>query len=436
MAQTDLEIEAIQNEESRRLLEKARQIIPGGVNSPVRAFNAVGGDPLFITRARGSRIHDADRNEYIDFVSSWGALIHGHAHPVIVEAIRDAATRGTSYGAPTPGEVELAEMICASIPSIEMVRFVNSGTEATMSAIRLARAFTGREAILKFDGCYHGHADSLLAKAGSGLATLGLPDSAGVPAAAVQNTIVAPYNDLQATKALFDRHPQRIAAIIVEPVAANMGVVSPAPGFLEGLRDLATANGTLLIFDEVITGFRLGLDGAQGLFKIRPDLTCLGKIIGGGLPVGAYGGRRDVMSLVAPLGPMYQAGTLSGNPIAMAAGIAALRLLRESNPYAALDRKASTLCDALRNAASRAGVPVTINRAGSLFTAFFTDTRVTDYASAKQADTRAYARFFRRMLHRGVSLAPSQFEAAFLMTAHSDADLEMTVKAAREGLGS
>jgi glutamate-1-semialdehyde 2,1-aminomutase len=437
LAQTELETEAaIRNAESRRLLEKARRIIPGGVNSPVRAFNAVGGDPLFITRANGSRIHDADGNEYIDFVSSWGALIHGHAHPLIVEAIRDAATRGTSYGAPTPGEVELAEMICASMPSIEMVRFVNSGTEATMSAIRLARAFTGREAILKFDGCYHGHADSLLAKAGSGLATLGLPDSAGVPAAAVQNTIVAPYNDLQATKALFDRHRQGIAAIIVEPVAANMGVVSPAPGFLEGLRDLATANGSLLIFDEVITGFRLGIGGAQGLFGIRPDLTCLGKIIGGGLPVGAYGGRRDVMSLVAPLGPVYQAGTLSGNPIAMAAGIAALRLLRESNPYDALDRKASMLCDELRHAASRAGVPVTINRAGSLFTAFFTGTPVTDYASAKQADTKAYARFFRRMLHRGVSLAPSQFEAAFLMTAHSDADLEATVKAASGGLAS
>jgi glutamate-1-semialdehyde 2,1-aminomutase len=427
------EVETLQTDTSRRLFERARSFFPGGVNSPVRAFKAVGGNPLFIDRAEGSRLYDADGNAYIDYVGSWGPLILGHAHPAVVNAIREAAGRGSTYGASTAAEVELAELITAAMPSIEMLRFVSSGTEATMSAIRLARAFTGRDRILKFEGCYHGHADMLLAKAGSGIVTLGLPDSAGVPVAAVANTVVVPFNDMAAVEAAL--RANRIAAIIVEPIAGNIGVVPPASGFLSGLRQLATDHGTLLIFDEVITGFRAGYGGAQKLYGIRPDLTCLGKIIGGGLPVGAYGGRRAIMSLIAPTGPVYQAGTLSGNPLAMAAGIATLRLLRDMDPYADLDRRTAWLCEQLSEAARRAFVPATMNRIGSMFTLFFTGNSVTDYATARTADASAYARFFHGMLARGIYLAPSQFEAGFVSTAHSDQDLEQTAAAARQVLG-
>lgn len=435
MARAAADALSLKTETSRRYLERAGRLIPGGVNSPVRAFKAVGGAPLFIDHAQGAQIWDVDGNSYLDYVGSWGPLIHGHAHPVVVRAIREAASRGTSYGAPTLAEIELAELITTAMPSIEMVRLVNSGTEATMSAVRVARAFTGRDRIIKFDGCYHGHADMLLARAGSGVATLGLPDSAGVPAAAVEHTLIAPYNDVAAVERLFAHHAGEIAAILVEPVAGNMGVVPPARGFLQSLRKLATSSGALLIFDEVITGFRVIWGGAQGLYGIQPDLTCLGKIIGGGLPVGAYGGRRDIMSLVAPLGPVYQAGTLSGNPVAMAAGLATLRLLRDEQPYAELENRAAARCEGLNVAARRAGVAATINRAGSMFTMFFTGTGVTDYDSARTADAAQYARFFRRMLAQGIYLAPSQFEAAFLSTAHTDADVEKTIAAASVALG-
>ncbi len=417
---------------SKVLFEAAQRVIPGGVNSPVRAFRAVGGGPRFIARGQGAYLWDVDGNRYIDYVMSWGPLIAGHAHPQVVEAIQKAAARGTSYGAPTELEVELAEMVVEAVPSIEMVRFVNSGTEATMSALRLARAFTGRPKIIKFEGGYHGHADMLLAQAGSGVITLGLPDSAGVPQEAVQHTLTAPYNDLAAVEALFDANPGQIAAVILEPVAGNMGVVPPAPGFLAGLRRLTQAHGALLIFDEVITGFRIAYGGAQALYGVLPDLTCLGKIIGGGLPVGAYGGRREIMEKVAPLGPMYQAGTLSGNPLAMTAGIETLKLLRQPNTYERLEIMAARLSERLGSAAAAAGVPLTQNRVGSMMTAFFTAQPVTDYTSAKTSDTARYARFFRAMLERGVYLAPSQFEAAFISLAHTDADIEATVEAARE----
>jgi glutamate-1-semialdehyde 2,1-aminomutase len=420
---------------SQDLFARAARLIPGGVNSPVRAFRAVGGGPLFVARAEGDRIWDADGNSYLDYVGSWGPLILGHARPAVVEAIRDAAGRGSTYGAPTESEIELAELIAEAMPSIEMIRFTSSGTEATMSAIRVARAFTGRDRIIKFDGCYHGHADMLLAKAGSGVATLGLPDSMGVPAATVENTMVVPYNDLTAVAEVFSRYPDEIAAIIVEPIAANMGVVPPAPGFLEGLQALARQNGALVVFDEVITGFRVGLGGAQNLYGIRPDLTCLGKIIGGGLPVGAYGGRRDIMSMIAPAGPVYQAGTLSGNPLAMAAGIATLKILRDSNPYEEIGRRTETLTLGLADAARRSGVETTIQRAGSLFTTFFTSQPVTDYATARTSDAKAYAAFFRRMLDSGIYLAPSQFEAAFVSTAHSDSGVDETIEAARQAFG-
>ena len=424
-----------QTRRSQDLFARAARLIPGGVNSPVRAFRAVGCAPLFIARAEGDRIWDADGNSYLDYVGSWGPLILGHAHPAVVEAIRDAAGRGSTYGAPTESEIELAELIAEAMPSIEMIRFTSSGTEATMSAIRVARAFTGRDRIIKFDGCYHGHADMLLAKAGSGIATLGLPDSMGVPAATVENTMVVPYNDLRAVAEVFSKVPDQVAAIIVEPIAANMGVVPPAPGFLEGLQTLARQNGALLVFDEVITGFRVGLGGAQNLYGIRPDLTCLGKIIGGGLPVGAYGGRRDIMSMIAPSGPVYQAGTLSGNPLAMAAGIATLKILRDSNPYAEIDLRTETLTLGLADAARRSGVETTIQRAGSLFTTFFTSQPVTDYATARTSDAKAYAAFFRRMLDSGIYLAPSQFEAAFVSTAHSDSGVDETIEAARQAFG-
>ena len=422
--------------DSRSLFEAAQRVIPGGVNSPVRAFRAVGGSPFFVERAEGSRIWDVDGRSYIDLLGSWGPLILGHAPENVVEALIEAVRRGTSYGAPTPREVEMAEILTRAVPSMEMVRLVSSGTEAAMSAIRLARGFTGREAIVKFDGCYHGHADSLLVKAGSGGATFSLPDSQGVPAALASLTITLPFNDLQAVSAAFEARGREIAAVVVEPVAGNMGVVLPAPGFLEGLRRLTAEHGALLIFDEVITGFRVAYGGAQALYGVTPDLTCLGKIIGGGLPVGAYGGRRDVLERVAPLGGVYQAGTLSGNPLAVAAGLATLRRLADPAVYARLGALGSRLQEGLEEAARAAGIPVTVNRVGSMLTAFFTEGPVTNYSSAKRSDTARYGRFFHAMLERGVFLAPSQFEAAFVSLAHSDADLDAVVAAAREAFQS
>lgn len=420
-------------ETSQQLFARAQEMIPGGVNSPVRAWRSVGGQPLFISRGQGARIWDADGNEYLDFVASWGPLILGHAHPRVVAAIQDAATRGTSYGAPTALEIELAQRITRAVPSVEMVRLVNSGTEATMSALRLARAFTKRELVLKFDGGYHGHADFLLAKAGSGLATLSLPDSAGVPSNAAAATLVAPYNNLDAVREIFKVHGENIAAVIVEPVAGNMGVVPPQRGFLQGLRDVTRAYDALLIFDEVITGFRVAYGGAQTLYTVQADLTCFGKIIGGGLPVGVYGGRRDIMQWVAPLGPMYQAGTLSGNPLAMAAGVATLDALADSpDAYAQLETRAAQLERGLTDAARRAEIPVTINRVGSMLTVFFTEQRVTDYASAKTADTKRFARYFHAMLERGIYLAPSQFEAAFVSLAHTEQAIGFAIECAAE----
>jgi glutamate-1-semialdehyde 2,1-aminomutase len=424
-------------ETSQELFARAQEIIPGGVNSPVRAWRSVGGQPLFISRGQGAHIRDADSNELLDYVSSWGPLILGHAHPRVVAAIQDAATRGTSYGAPTELEIELAQRVTRAAPSVEMVRFVNSGTEATMSALRLARAFTKRELVVKFDGGYHGHADFLLAKAGSGLATLSLPDSAGVPSNAAETTLVTPYNHLEALREIFRIHGENIAAVIVEPVAGNMGVVPPLPGFLQGLRDITREYNALLIFDEVITGFRVAYGGAQSLYGVQADITCFGKIIGGGLPVGAYGGRREIMQLVAPLGPMYQAGTLSGNPLAMAAGIATLDALAQThNAYAQLEARAAQLERGLNDAAARAEIPVTINRVGSMLTAFFTSSRVTDYTSAKTADTKRFAKYFHAMLERGVYLAPSQFEAAFVSLAHTQSDIAFTVECAAQALES
>ena len=416
---------------SEALFSAAQQSLPGGVDSPVRAFRAVGGTPRFIARGKGAYVWDVDDNRYIDYLASWGPLIAGHAHPGVVAAIQDAATRGTSYGAPTQAEVELAQLVKQAFPSLDLVRFVSSGTEATMTALRLARAYTRRELILKFDGGYHGHADGLLVQAGSGPLTLGQPDSPGVPLAAAQQTLSVPYNDLLAVRDAFDSHPLQIAAVIVEPVAGNMGVVPPDPGFLPHLRQLTRDHGTLLIFDEVITGFRVALGGAQARFSVHPDLTCLGKIVGGGLPVGAYGGRADIMQQVSPLGPVYQAGTLSGNPLAMAAGLATLRLLTEDGVYDHLERLSSYLADGLSEAARSAGVAYTTNRVGSMSTGFFAEQPVTDYTSAKHANTRRYARFFHAMLDRGVYLAPSQFEAGFVSLAHTDADIDATLNAAR-----
>ncbi|MFQ6059180.1 MAG: glutamate-1-semialdehyde 2,1-aminomutase [Anaerolineae bacterium] len=419
-------------ERSRHLFMRAQQVLPGGVNSPVRAFRAVGGEPLFIQRGEGAYLWDVDGHRYIDYVGSWGPLILGHAHPRVVAALQQAIERGTSYGAPTEPEVELAELVIEAVPSIEMVRFVNSGTEATMSALRLARAYTGRDKIIKFEGCYHGHADMLLVQAGSGVATLGLPDSPGVPQGATRDTLAAPYNDLPAVETLFDRYGGQIAAVIVEPVAGNMGVVPPQPGFLEGLREVTRKHGTLLIFDEVMTGFRVAFGGAQALYGVTPDLTCLGKVIGGGLPVGAYGGRREIMELVAPLGPMYQAGTLSGNPLAMTAGIETLKLLREPGVYEQLEAQSARLAQGLGEAARQAGVSVYQSRVGSMLTLFFTEQQVINYATARTADTARYARFFHAMLARGVYFAPSQFEAAFVSLAHTDRDIEQTVRVAEQ----
>ncbi|HSF07649.1 MAG TPA: glutamate-1-semialdehyde 2,1-aminomutase [Methylomirabilota bacterium] len=418
------------------MMAAAERLIPGGVNSPVRAFRGVGGQPFFVARAAGARVWDVDGRSYIDFVGSWGPLILGHAPAPVVRAVNEAAGRGTSYGAPTPQEVEMAEAIAGAFPSMELVRLVSSGTEAAMSAIRVARGATGRDVIVKFDGCYHGHADSLLVKAGSGGATFSIPDSRGVPERLAALTLTVAYNDLDAVSRLFRGRGSEIAAVIVEPVAGNMGVVPPVPGFLAGLRDVCTRHGALLIFDEVITGFRVAYGGAQALYGVRPDLTCLGKIIGGGLPVGAYGGRRDVMAHVAPLGGVYQAGTLSGNPLAVAAGLATLRVLRQGDPYGQLERAGAQLERGLRMAAEKVGIPLTVNRVGSMLTGFFTDGPVMDYASARGADTARYARYFHAMLSRGVYVAPSQFEAAFVSLAHTEADLAAAEAAAADALAA
>jgi len=414
------------------LFSRAKAVIPGGVSSPVRAFKAVGGAPLFVARAEGARFWDEDGRAFVDYVGSWGPMILGHAHPAVVEAVRQATGRGTSYGAPCAAEVELAERIVRHVPSVEKVRFVSSGTEAAMSALRVARGFTGRRKILKFDGCYHGHADSLLVAAGSGVATLGIPGSPGVPEGTVADTLVAPFNDVAAVEGVVTAHGPDLAAVIVEPVCGNMGTVAPKTGYLEALRAITRANGSVLIFDEVMTGFRLALGGAQERYGIRPDMTCLGKIVGGGLPAAAYGGRTDIMATVAPDGPVYQAGTLSGNPLAMAAGIAILDLLARPGTYEALEALSGRLEDGLRKAARDAGALVTINRVGSMITVFFCAGPVTDYATAKASDTKRFGRFFHAMLERGVYLPPAQFEAAFVSLAHGETEIDLTVAAAAE----
>ena len=412
---------------SEELFAEAVGLLPGGVSSPVRAFKAVGGTPLFVERGEGAHLFDVDGNRYVDYVLSWGPLVLGHAHPRVVAALEEAVRRGTSYGAPTELELELARLIRQAMPSLELVRFVSSGTEATMSALRVARAFTGRSKIIKFEGCYHGHADSLLVRAGSGVATLGLPDSPGVTPGAVADTLTAPYNDLAAVECLLEEH-EDVGAVIVEPVAGNMGLVLALPGFLEGLRALTAGHGALLVFDEVMTGFRVHAGGAQALYGVTPDLTTLGKVIGGGLPVGAYGGRREIMELVAPDGPVYQAGTLSGNPLAMTAGIETLRMLSEPGTWAELERTGELLISGLAGL----GGPVQLARAGTMFGIFFTDAAVTGWQEAKTADTERFAAFHRAMLERGIYLAPSQFEAGFLSTAHGDAEVDATIAAARE----
>jgi glutamate-1-semialdehyde 2,1-aminomutase len=421
---------------SSELFGRAKNILVGGVDSPVRAFRAVGGTPLIIDHAQGSRLYDVDGGEYLDYVCSWGALILGHAHPDVVTAIADQARRGTSYGMTSPLEIELGEQIIRAVPSMEMIRFVSSGTEATMSALRVARAFTKRDLILKFEGGYHGHADSFLVEGGSGLATLEISSSPGVPASLAALTLNAPYNDLPAVERIFREHSGKIAAVIVEPIAANMGVVPPEAGFLGALRDITQREGALLIFDEVITGFRLACGGAQTQFRIQPDLTTLGKIIGGGLPVAAYGGRREIMEMIAPLGPVYQAGTLSGNPLAMRAGLATLSKLDISGFYDALNRKAQRLAEGLRSALKQAGVPGQVNIAGSSLTLFFTGAAVRNYSDAKKSDTARFGAFFRAMLDRGIFLPPSQFEGLFVSAAHTDDDIDGTLVAARESLAA
>lgn len=412
--------------EKQSLFSRSQNVIPGGVNSPVRAFRAVGGTPLFIREAAGSKIIDTDGNRYIDYVCSWGPMILGHSHPEVVAAIREAAGRGASFGAPTELEIGMAERLVAAFPSIEMVRMVSSGTEATMTAIRLARGFTGREKIIKFTGCYHGHADSLLVKAGSGVATLGIPGSPGVPRSLAELTITLPYNDAEAVRSAATLYGEEIACIIVEPVAGNMGVVQPRPGFLEALREVTRTNGSLLIFDEVITGFRLAYGGWQTLAGILPDLTCMGKIIGGGLPVGALGGRREIMEHLAPIGPVYQAGTLSGNPLAMTAGIATLDILKKKS-YPELERMTEKLCAGCAELFRGKGIPTRINRVGSLFTLFFTADEVVDFETASRSDTALFARFFQGMLAAGINLAPAQFEAGFVSFAHTEDDIARTL---------
>ena len=417
-------------QKSIELFQEAQKLLPGGVDSPVRAFRAVGGQPLFIERGEGPYLFDVDGNRYIDYVLSWGPLIAGHAHPKVVKAIQQAASLGTSFGAPSPLENDLARNIMEFMPNIEMIRFVNSGTEATMSALRLALAYTQRDKIIKFEGCYHGHADMLLVKAGSGVATLGLPDSPGVPAATVADTLVAIFNDLDLVEVLFKQYPAQIAAIIVEPVAGNMGVIPPVEGFLQGLRDITTREGAVLIFDEVMTGFRVHLNGAQALYNIIPDLTTLGKVIGGGLPVGAYGGKREIMEWVAPVGPMYQAGTLSGNPLAMSAGIAVLNLLREPGIWAKLEKTSADLTSGIAEAAKVANIAIQQTRVGTMFTTFFSEVPPRDWSTVKLADKARYGKFFHKMLENGVYLAPSAFEAGFMSIVHTKADIDATIAAA------
>ena len=424
----------MRSEKSRALFERSQSLMPGGVNSPVRAFKAVGGTPFFVAKGEGCYLWDVDGNRFVDFVCSWGPLILGHAHPEVVAAVKEAVERGTTYGAPTELEVALAEKIQQAFPPMEMLRLVNSGTEATMSAIRAARGYTGRKKIVKFEGCYHGHADYLLVKAGSGAATFGIPDSAGVPEGIAQDTIVLPYNDTKALNETMDAMGEEIAAVIVEPVAGNMGVVLPKPEFLSTLRQQTDKHGVVLIFDEVITGFRVAYGGAQTLFGIKPDMTCLGKIVGGGFPLAAYGGRKEIMQTIAPLGPVYQAGTLSGNPVAVTAGLKTLEILERDNPYPELERKTKQLTQFISEAATEAGIPLQINQIASMFTVFFTDQPVVDYSSAKRSDTQRYARFFHALLERGVYFPPSQFEAAFLSVAHDDEALSFTQEAIRSAM--
>lgn len=420
---------------SHQLFEKAKQVIPGGVNSPVRAFRAVGGNPVFMRRAKGAFLYDEDGNEYVDLINSWGPMILGHAHPIVEEAVKDALSGSPSFGAPTYREVEMAETICSIIPSVEKVRMVNSGTEATMSAIRVARGFTGRDKIIKMEGCYHGHGDSFLISAGSGALTFGFPDSPGVTKGTAADTLTAPFNDLKAVEMLIDKNPNGIAALILEPVVGNMGCVPPNPGYLEGLRSLCTKHGIVLIFDEVMTGFRLSLAGAQELYNITPDMTTLGKIIGGGLPVGAYGGKKEIMDSVSPAGPVYQAGTLSGNPMAMAAGLAMLKYLK-SNPetYTHLNHISDYIVKGLRSQMAEVGLTYTINAVGSMFTLFFTDQPVTDFATAKTSDTARFGKYFQEMLSRGIYLAPSQYEALFLSTAIDEKIADRILHASKESL--
>ena len=424
----------MQRSKSEALFTEAQKYIPGGVNSPVRSFRSVGGTPPFIARGQSARVWDVAGNEYIDYLGSWGPLVLGHSHPAVVEAIKKSAESGTSFGAPVEQEVELAKIICDQLPSVESVRLVSSGTEACMSAIRLARAFTNSDKIIKFAGCYHGHADGLLVKAGSGALTHGIPTSAGVPESYASETLVADYNNIESVDKFFTANPTSIAAVIIEPVAGNMGVIPPSPGFLEGLRRITKNNGALLIFDEVITGFRVGPSGAQGLFGITPDITTMGKIIGGGLPVGAYGGRKDIMEMVAPLGAMYQAGTLSGNPLAVSAGIATLTELQKPGVFQKLEEMAERLTEGLTKAFQAAEIPSSINRVGSMFTGFFNDSPVTTLEDAEGSDTEMYGRYFHAMQENGVYIAPSQFEAGFVSTAHTDADIDATVTKASEAL--
>jgi glutamate-1-semialdehyde 2,1-aminomutase len=426
----------IETDHSNKLFERAQQVIPGGVNSPVRAFRAVGRQPLFIKSAKGAMITDADDNTYIDYIGSWGPMILGHAHAAVIEALREAASRGTSYGAPTEIEIELAEAICEAYPAIEKVRLVSSGTEATMSAIRVARGYTGRDKLIKFEGCYHGHSDSLLVKAGSGLATFSTPDSAGVPADFARNTIIAQFNDAEELRRIFAEQGSEIACVIIEPIAGNMGCVPPDEGYLQAVRQITEEYGALLIFDEVMTCFRVAFGGAQELYRIKPDLTCLGKIIGGGLPAAAFGGRAEVMNCVAPLGPVYQAGTLSGNPLAVTAGLTTLKLLKELNPYDQLERAGAKLEQGFCDAAGEVGIAATTNRVGSMMTAFFTAEKVNGWNTAKTADTQLYGRFFRAMLEEGIYLAPSQFECAFISIAHTDALIDQTIEAAKKAMQS
>jgi len=422
----------MKTKKSQRLFEQAKKIMPGGVNSPVRAFKGIGGNPLFIQSAKGASLTDVDGNKYIDYVGSWGPMILGHTHPQVLKAVQKTLKKGSSFGAPCELELLLAEEVCRAVPSIEKVRFVNSGTEAVMGAIRVARGFTGRKKIIKFDGAYHGHADYLLVKAGSGATTLGTPDSAGVPVEFTEQTAIAFWNHLASVEVLFREYPDEIAAVILEPVMGNMGVIPPKKGFLEDLISLCHQHGALVIFDEVMTGFRLSYGGAQSLYKIKPDLTTLGKIIGGGFPVGAYGGREDIMDLVAPLGPVYQAGTLSGNPVAMSAGLETLKILRKKNPYKLLEKTTQKLVKGIQQAAHSSKRNITVNQVGSMFTIFFTDQAVTNAETARQSDTAQYAHFFHYLLNQGIYLAPSQFEASFVSMAHTEKDIQKTIHASRK----